>query len=39
MEAVRWWQYRIAVTSRDLYEAKEVDTTIAVVFPAPEIER
>jgi len=34
MEAVRWWQYRIAVTSRDPYEAKEVDTTIAVVFPA-----
>lgn len=39
MEAVRWWQYRIAVTSLDPYEAKEVDTTIAVVFPAPGIER
>ena len=39
MEAVRWWQYRIAVTSRDPDEAKEVDTTVAVVFPAPGIER
>lgn len=41
MEAARWWQYRIALTSRDPSEAEEVevDTTITVVFPAPEIER
>lgn len=36
MEAVRWWQYRIALTSLDPSEAEEVevDTTINVVFPA-----
>jgi hypothetical protein len=40
MEAVRWWQYRIAVTNlgQDPYEYEEVDTTITVVFPAPGIE-
>ena len=41
MEAVRWWQYRIAFASLDPSEAEEVevDTTINVVFPASGIER
>ena len=39
MEAVRWWQYRVAVTSLDPYQPEEVDTTITVEFPRHETER
>ena len=35
IEAVVWWQYRIAVVSLEPYEPEEVDTTIAVLFPPP----
>jgi hypothetical protein len=42
IEAVKWWQYRIAVDDKDIgtgsfpvvLEPLEVDTTIEVVFPS-----
>lgn len=33
MEAVRWYQYRVFVTS---VGAEEVDTTVVVLFPPPQ---
>lgn len=35
IEAVRWWRYRINVASLEPFEAREVDTTISVLFPPP----
>ena len=37
IEAVKWWQYRIADVSLEPYEAEEVDTTIPVLFAPPGV--